>query len=1071
MDEFLARLIVRAATVDELLSGDFDTLAGQNADSDQAARRLAAWCRSSAGGDLPLFARRLARDRLRFADVLARFAFARHVAASPPPYIDDAAWIMKALHSPAQHAPCGSRSGQSEAYTFEALFSPLVEEAAARLWSGIDAGQAGNLLETARADLRRAILRALSELCAPALYHRFAGMRRSRGTRSAARDDSASLYDQFVAEMKAGGLRRLFEDKPVPLRLVATIVRQWIDSCRELVLRLGVDLQAIRTELRVAQADSRVVAIEGELSDPHNGGRSVHVLTFADGSRVVYKPKDLRLDAAWHALVARLNQAGAPVALKTARAVVRDGYGWAEFVDHAGCRDEPGFVRFFERAGAWLALFHCFCTTDMHQENLIAAGEHPVPVDLEMTLQGVFEEYRSREPASEAAEAAIEAVANSVMSVGLLPTHGRTPDNELFAMGGMGADESSAAGLIWTDVNSDAMRPARTRQMRQQLPNLPHIEGRYARFDRHVDDFVRGFERYAAFLSRRRGDAGELSAGFAGLPVRRVIRPTRFYHLLLQRLRDQRSMDDGVIWSAQADFMARLSDWDDEEDFLWPLHAAERNAAVQLNVPHFVARSDGQEIRDAAGISIPTASMPGLDRARDRLRGFDEREIAWQVEVIRHAAGASQPAGPAAANEPKRPLAAASAAPAREAFLAEADRIAEEIGDRALRRGPGAAWIGLDWLGDSEVAQLVPLGPDLYNGASGIAVFLAAHAALTGRESSRQLALMAVAHLRKGLRSRSSARMARSLGVGGGTGLGSVVHALALLAEFLGDDDILADADVAARLFTDELIAADRSLDVIGGCAGAILALLRLHRDSGSRFALDRALQCGRHLLAQPRHGAEGRRSWIGHGADTRPLNGMSHGAAGFAYALASLAAVTGREEFAQAASECMALEDSTYDGERANWPDFRGGGPPAWSCQWCHGAPGIGLARIAMTRKAGAASAFGPASSRMTTDIVHALAGTERGWPGAIDTLCCGTLGSIEFLCEAGAALERGELRERASRQLMTVLQTASSSGDYRWSFGARRFNLGLFRGLAGVGYTCLRRVDGSLPNILIWE
>jgi lantibiotic modifying enzyme len=27
------------------------------------------------------------------------------------------------------------------------------------------------------------------------------------------------------------------------------------------------------------------------------------------------------------------------------------------------------------------------------------------------------------------------------------------------------------------------------------------------------------------------------------------------------------------------------------------------------------------------------------------------------------------------------------------------------------------------------------------------------------------------------------------------------------------------------------------------------------------------------------------------------------------------------------------------------------------------------------------------------------------------------------------------------------------------------------MFRGLAGVGYTLLRRVDGALPNVIIWE
>jgi len=87
------------------------------------------------------------------------------------------------------------------------------------------------------------------------------------------------------------------------------------------------------------------------------------------------------------------------------------------------------------------------------------------------------------------------------------------------------------------------------------------------------------------------------------------------------------------------------------------------------------------------------------------------------------------------------------------------------------------------------------------------------------------------------------------------------------------------------------------------------------------------------------------------------------------------------------------------------------------------------------------------------------------------VDTLCCGTLGSIEFFCEAGTALGRSDLRELASRRLMTLLEAAASTGDFRWNSGKRQFNFGLFRGLAGVGYTSLRRVDDSLPDVLIWE
>jgi len=103
--------------------------------------------------------------------------------------------------------------------------------------------------------------------------------------------------------------------------------------------------------------------------------------------------------------------------------------------------------------------------------------------------------------------------------------------------------------------------------------------------------------------------------------------------------------------------------------------------------------------------------------------------------------------------------------------------------------------------------------------------------------------------------------------------------------------------------------------------------------------------------------------------------------------------------------------------------------------------------------------------------DIRNALDGTERGWPGRLDTLCCGTLGSIEFFCEAESILGCDGLCELAKRRLAAVLEAASSAGDFRWNSGNSRFNLGLFRGIAGIGYTILRQVDRSLPNVLIWE
>ncbi len=167
---------------------------------------------------------------------------------------------------------------------------------------------------------------------------------------------------------------------------------------------------------------------------------------------------------------------------------------------------------------------------------------------------------------------------------------------------------------------------------------------------------------------------------------------------------------------------------------------------------------------------------------------------------------------------------------------------------------------------------------------------------------------------------------------------------------------LLADARLPQRLFTDELIAADKQLDVMGGSAGAILALLRLYRDTQSGDALGRAMKCGEHLLAQaPRR----IRRAAAPGSGKEPARQRSTACRTARRALPMRwrhwRRRRGREEFADAAAECVAFEDSSYDAERHNWPDLRSSRTAHWPCQWCHGAPGIGLARIGH-RNSGAA-------------------------------------------------------------------------------------------------------------------
>ncbi len=159
-----------------------------NGDADLAARRLTAWCRSAAAGDQSLFARRLDRDGVSIARLQAA------VLRGAPPRLRAASDMARRRHldrggaaklrqkrqadtdkSAKSGSKPGTGSGSAALYPFEQLFTPVVEQAEARLWSGLDARQCDNLTE-ARARrsppcaaqgiiraLRRGALRALRQ--------------------------------------------------------------------------------------------------------------------------------------------------------------------------------------------------------------------------------------------------------------------------------------------------------------------------------------------------------------------------------------------------------------------------------------------------------------------------------------------------------------------------------------------------------------------------------------------------------------------------------------------------------------------------------------------------------------------------------------------------------------------------------------------------------------------------------------------------------------------------------------------------------------------------------------------
>lgn len=104
--------------------------------------------------------------------------------------------------------------------------------------------------------------------------------------------------------------------------------------------------------------------------------------------------------------------------LLTPKVLNKGSYGYAKFIHHHSCSNEKEIEHFYGRLGAQLAVLYCLNAVDFHHENIIAAGDQPVLIDLE----SLFHLYIGNSPESlSAEEKAVSILNRSVQSTGILP--------------------------------------------------------------------------------------------------------------------------------------------------------------------------------------------------------------------------------------------------------------------------------------------------------------------------------------------------------------------------------------------------------------------------------------------------------------------------------------------------------------------------------------------------------------------------------------------------------------------------------------------------------------------------
>jgi type 2 lantibiotic biosynthesis protein LanM len=909
--------------------------------------------------------------------------------------------------------------------------------------------------------------------------------------------ESKVQYNAFVQKLLSDGLLAFFQKYPVLGRLIATTIDFWIEATGEFLERLNADLSELKQLFNPLENEEgqlihnklgKVIEIKSDISDFHNQCRSVIALKFESGIKLIYKPKNLGLEITFSQFLDWCNQqfilsakqknVNPDLLFKVLRILSRESYGWVEYVEQQPCEDEAAVQRFYIRAGMLLCLLYFLGGTDCHNENLIACGEHLVLVDMETVmhheakLMGDFLDET-------AASVATNQLFDSVLRIGLLPMWQFSTDNSIaWDFSGLGSVDIQPVPIpmpVWRCINTDDMHQGYEKMNRPLEANIPTLNGVALSPNNYIDELVSGFEQMYRFLMRQREELlapdSPLTA-FRSQQVRFIFRPTKIYGMVLNKAMAPEFLRHGLDWSIEVDILSRSFLTTKDKPQAWSILSAELKAIGQLDIPYFSAPTASDTLALGQEQSIAEYFQePCLCQVLTRLQKLDETDLAQQVAIIqlafyaREARTLQTDPGNSTTWEP---IDNGASILTSEQLLQQAQDIATEIQKQVISGADGSlTWISLTYVPSAERFQLQPLGYSFYDGNCGIALFLAALAHCTGNTQLGDLALKAIQPLQKVLQSsdtETASSFAKSLGIGGATGLGGIIYSLVKISEFLDLPQLCEDALQVAHLMTPEVIAADRKFDIIGGAAGAILGLLVLYQKTEKPAVLERAIACGQHLLKYCEE------AYSPENATPKALTGFSHGAAGIAYSLLRLYAVTYDSAYLDAACRAIAYENSLFHPFAGNWqeitPVYDPTSPPVFWSTWCHGAPGIGLGRL------GGLSIY--QTEQILTDIEVALQTTQKTGFQNIDQLCCGNLGRAEVMLVAAQKLSSPQWYQTSQELAAMVVQRAAQTGNYQLFGNLPKsvFSPCFFQGSAGIGYQLLRLAyPKALPSVLLWE
>ncbi|MVT11437.1 type 2 lanthipeptide synthetase LanM family protein [Chitinophaga tropicalis] len=865
-------------------------------------------------------------------------------------------------------------------------------------------------------------------------------------------DTSEDRFNSFI-HLLSDPVKRiaLLEEYPVLFRSIYEFSGRWLDNSMLFVQRLTGDWQKLKEHFNIT-SDGGIRKLHINAGDRHNNGKTVILITFNTGEKIVYKPRGLDLDLYFQQILQWFNDKGVQPAHKLLNILNRQDYGWMEFVTYQQCSSPGEIERFYSRIGSLLAILYAINATDFHYENIIAAGEYPVLIDLE----SLFHNNGAAE-IKDIDSFLVARMKQSVLQIHILPFKLYMDEGVVDISGVSDVEGTDHPKMIpiWEGKATDEMKLTRMRGKFTESKNSPRLQEKKVNVLDYAQYIDAAFKSCYDLIMHNKEAMLNHPSLLGGLSrqvqVRILVRATAAYTQLIRAgfhpdyLRDALKRDQlfEMLWTSEPSGGVYLN--------IVPSEIASLN---RMDVPFFVTTPDSLDIYPGSlSEGKPFFSQTGYEQVRQKIADFSEadRELqCWYIKAALSSSTSAHGGGGVDKYISDRYLLTGERSVTQEELVDAAKSIASRIATLAIRYNDHAQWVSLIQL-DDDNCDVKPLMIDIYSGISGVVLFLGALTHTTEDKSCNDLFNQSLNKLLQMTRIFMDRKYTHKMGAF--DGWGGVLYTLQLLEGWSDREDIRSMKEE----IRDYIIANHHHItehDILGGTAGLILCLMKVYDDTGDEELLQTMTSLSGKLLEAAVKMEEG----IGwqNTITGNILGGLGHGGGGIAIALMEMYALTGKEEYQLGAEQALAYERSLFIPQSGNWMDKRAFRSQELEDQiahemiaWCHGATGIGLSRLKIYRHMPAEVIKNETMTAISTVL-------ERGM-GKNQSVCHGDFGNMELLMMAAHEMNISTLQEQVNRIAASLVEYIRENGSICGvALGVE--NPGFMLGLSGIGYQLLR-------------